>query len=207
MLFFPNLTAQEKKELFVTHGCTYHRGLQDLADGKPVSNEVHEQIWRMSGGARYDQLPEGERPFLHINQTGVQGREFYKWYIGRKSSAQKQTADCGDDVENGRGLDIEKGRECDVEKGGYGDDKYRSHRRAGFTGKRLLSKKVKPMVVWIVVAILVLGLWLDRIYERDTVGGGVEGEVSGGLGDIGWGVDNGDQVFPQLDPGARHLEG
>ncbi|KAL8836873.1 MAG: hypothetical protein Q9176_006003 [Flavoplaca citrina] len=207
ILFSPNLTKEGMKELFVTHGCTYRRGVHDLAEGKPVSDQVHEQMWRMSGGACYDQLPEGERPFLHINQTGVQGREFYKWYVGRKSSAQKQTADRGDDVEKGRGLDIEKGRECDVEKGGYGDEKYRSRRRAGFAGKRLLSKKVRSMVVWIVVAIMVLGLWLDRIHERDAVGGGVEGEVSGGLGDIEWGVDNGDQVFPQLDPGARHLDG
>ena len=207
ILFSPNITKEGMKELFVTHGCTYHRGVHDLAEGKSVSDQVHEQIWRMSGGARYDQIPEGERPFLHINQTGVQGREFYKWYMGRKSSAQKQTLGSGDDVEKGREINFNKRHERDVEKGGHGNDKYRPRHLARLTGKGLLSKKVKPMVVWIVVAIMALGLWLNRIHECDVVGGGVEGEVSGGLADIGSGVENGDQVFPQLDPDARHLEG
>ncbi|KAL8877834.1 MAG: hypothetical protein Q9192_008586 [Flavoplaca navasiana] len=192
ILFSPNLTAQEKKELFVTHGCTYHRGLQDLADGKPVSDQVHEQIWRMSGGKRYGQLPEGERPFLHINQTRVQGREFYKWYMGSKSSAQKQTAGRGDDVEKGREINFNKGRECDVEKGGYGDDKYRSHRRAGFTGKRLLSKKVKIddgldrsryhdagcFRSWILVRVILKGEWEKK--GRDENGGLMFGRAAMG---------------------------
>ncbi|KAI4274998.1 MAG: hypothetical protein LQ337_003518 [Flavoplaca oasis] len=204
ILFSPNITKEGIKEMIHTHGCTYHRGLQDLAEGKPVSDQVHEQIWRMSGGARYDQLPEGERPFLHINQTGFMGRECYKWWMGRKSSAQNQMADRGHDVEKGREVVVEKDRKCDVEKGGHGDGKYRPRRCAGFTGKRLLSKKVKSMVVWIVVAIMVLGLWLDRTSGRDDVGGGVGGKVRGGLENVEW---EGDEIFPQLDPSARHLEG
>lgn len=106
-----------------------------------------------------------------------------------------------------RGEDVEKGYNTSLDKGAY-DAKYKpsSYRRKNrFLAKRVLGKKIRSMIFWIVVAIFGLGMWLDSMHVTDLVDRGVGNEEFGGgvwgLRDGGEGVD----VFPQLDPAAPDL--
>ena len=106
-----------------------------------------------------------------------------------------------------RGEDVEKGHNAFLEKGAYdAKDHPSSYRRKNrFIAKRVLGKKIRSMVFWIVVAIFGLGMWLDSMHVTDLVDRGVGNVEFGGgvwgLRDQGEGVD----VFPQLDPAAPDL--
>ncbi|KAI4090798.1 MAG: hypothetical protein LQ339_008260 [Xanthoria mediterranea] len=113
-----------------------------------------------------------------------------------------EMASCGDDVE--------KCYTTFVDKDAY-DAKYNpSYRpRNRFPAKRMMGKKIRSMVFWIVVAIFGLGMWLDSMHATDLVDRG-EGKVEfgGGEGDGVWGLRDGGEgveVFPQLDPAAPDL--
>ncbi|KAL8999015.1 MAG: hypothetical protein Q9169_002013 [Polycauliona sp. 2 TL-2023] len=97
------------------------------------------------------------------------------------------------------GDDIEKGRRFDVERSGRDEGYYHCGRCSHLTGNRQLGKKVRSMIFWIVVAVLLLGTWLDKMHgSHHIVGGRATNESVGGLR----GQDDGERVFPQLDPGA-----
>ncbi|KAI4257380.1 MAG: hypothetical protein L6R42_005707 [Xanthoria sp. 1 TBL-2021] len=124
--------------------------------------------------------------------------DLYEKYVGDGLKGRHEMAGWGDDVE--------KGRDVGIERGGH-DEEYRPRRGDRFMGKRVMGKKIRSMVFWIVVAILGLGLWLDRMHENDLAKsvGAAGQEFGGGLREMDWGLKDGDEgvgVFPQLDPAA-----
>ncbi|KAI4219259.1 MAG: hypothetical protein L6R36_008446, partial [Xanthoria steineri] len=79
------------------------------------------------------------------------------------------------------GDDVEKGYDTFFEKGAYdAKDHPSSYRRKNrFLAKRMMGKKIRSMVFWIVVAIFGLGMWLDSMHVTDLVDRG-EGKVEFG---------------------------
>lgn len=221
------LRNEEKKPLLDSHGCTYHRALLPRAEGHnltPADDQALADFCKNPGDVRNDPVKmralhdavlspmrdygfqiRGRGSMNMGGDFGISAKGFdrkareradlYERYVGDGLKGRYEMAGWGDDVE--------KGRDVGVERDGY-DGKYRPRRGNRFMGKRVVGKKIRSMVFWIVVAILGLGLWLDRMHENDLAKS-VGAEFGGGLREMDWGLKDGDEgvgVFPQLDPAA-----
>ncbi|KAL8673203.1 MAG: hypothetical protein Q9168_002355 [Polycauliona sp. 1 TL-2023] len=209
------LLHKDQKELLVaSHGCPCHRALLLRTQGwNPTPAEtndfygisttctVHASTTISSGTVSGRHDSDFLTNLFRHGRSPRMGHDAER--IGYISGMQPIVADYGVDV------DVEKGHHFAGDESGvderfrFRDPRIRSHSHF-MRGKRALGKRLRSMIFWIVIAVLVLGMWLDSMHESRVVVGGVEKGDFGAGGEV-WDGGDGQKVFPQLDPGAPDL--